>query len=190
MIEIPRKLLALTLIGTLIALAAGCDEDRRVAAVAERAAERQAAQNEEMARVNREVAEGTRRLVEADAQARKELAAAQRQLQEEQAKIGTQRDALETERKEMAQQRRTVSLLAPIITGCAALLAVGLLGAFCWSLLFGLRREDDAHDELSMLLLDEITTPGPKRLGLADLPRSASSLSHQQDTPTHEENNP
>jgi len=84
-----RRLLGLTLSGAVIALAGGCDDDARVAATAERAAERQASQNEEVVRLNREVAEGTRRLVEADAQAREELAAAQRELHKERAEINS-----------------------------------------------------------------------------------------------------
>ena len=167
--ELPRILIGLTLTGVVIALVGGCDDDARVAAVAERAAERQADQNEEVVRLNREVAEGTRRLVEADAKAREELVAAQRDLQTERAEIDSQRDALEEERKQMARQRRTVSLWAPIVTGLAALVAVAMLGAFCWSLLFGLQREDDPHEVLSELLVEELTSPrpvllaGPKR---------------------------
>jgi len=167
--ELPRGLIGLTLIGVVIAPLGGCDDNARVAAVAERAAERQAAQNEEVVRLNREVAVGTRRLVEADARAREELAVAQRELQTERAEINTQRDALEEERKEIARQRRTVSLWAPVVTGLATLVAVAVLAAFCWSLLFGLRREDDPHEVLSELLVDELTSPrpvllaGPKR---------------------------
>ena len=166
MSELRRRLLGLTLSGAVIALVGGCDDDARVAATAERAAERQASQNEEVVRLNREVAEGTRRLVEADAQAREELAAAQRELHKERAEINTHRDALEEERKQMARQRQTVSLWAPVVTGLASLLAITALGVFCWSLLFGLRHEDDPHEALSELLVSELlveepTTPRP-----------------------------
>jgi hypothetical protein len=33
---------------------------------------------------------------------------------------------------------------------------VAVLGAFCWSLLFGLRHEDDPHEALSELLVSEL----------------------------------
>ncbi len=64
----------------------------------------------------------------------------------------------------MARQRRTVSLLAPIITGCAVLLAVTVLGVFCWSLLFGLRREESSHEVLSELLVGELNLLHPTPL--------------------------
>ena len=161
-----RWLLMATAIGAVVALIVGCDENHRVAETAERAAERQAAQNAEVVRLNREVAEGTRRLVEADAEARRELAAAQRQLQEERCEIATQRDALEGERKAMARERRTVSLWAPVVTGLASLLAITTLGVFCWSLLFGLRHESDPHEALSELLVTELTAPRPMCLAV------------------------
>ena len=160
------RLLMATAIGAVVALIVGCDENRRVAETAERAAERQAAQNEEVVRLNREVAEGTRRLVEADAEARQELAVAHRELQSEQAKIATQRDALEEERKAMARERRTVSLWGPVVTGLASLLAITTLGVFCWSLLFGLRHESDPHEALSELLVTELTAPRPMLLSV------------------------
>jgi len=193
-----RRLLGLTLSGAVIALAGGCDDDARVAATAERAAERQAAQNEEVVRLNREVAEGTRRLVEADAQAREELAAAQRELHKERAEINTHRDALEEERKQMARQRQTVSLWAPVVTGLASLVAVAVLGAFCWSLLFGLRHEDDPHEALSELLVSELlieepTTPRPTRPAIqherAEGDRSAT-LPSPDEPITQKETNP
>ena len=158
----PALMILIAMMGGL----AGCDEDEnaRVAEIATQAAERQAKQNEEMARLNREVAEGTKRLIEDGAEARREMAAIQRELQAERGEIGRHRDALEEERKTMARQRRTVSLLAPIITGCAVLLAVSVLGVFCWSLLFGLRREDTSHEVLSELLVDELTLRHPTLL--------------------------
>ena len=176
----PALMILIAMMGGLT----GCDEDEnaRVAKVATQAAERQAKQNEEMARLNREVAEGTKRLIEDGAAARRELTAIQRELQAERVEIGRHRDVLEEERKEMARQRRTVSLLAPIITGCAVLLAVTVLGVFCWSLLFGLRREDSSHEVLSELLVDELNLLHPTLLsGPEHGPNHRSALqSHHQ----------
>ena len=90
----------------------GCDEDERLTRMATEAADRQAAQNQEMSRLNREVAEGTKRLVEANAQTQKELAALQHDLQADQAEIGRQRDLLETERKQVAAARRRDPIIA------------------------------------------------------------------------------
>ena len=170
----PAWMILIAMLGGLV----GCDEDEnaRVAAVAQQAADRQAQQNEEMARLNREVAEGTRRLVEDGAEARRELAAIQRELQAERTEIGRHRDALEEERKTMARQRRTVSLLAPIITGCAVLLTVTVLGVFCWSLLFGLRREERSHEALSELLVDQLNSRHPTLLSGPEDHRSSRSF--------------
>jgi hypothetical protein len=153
-----RRILMLLAVATI--LVTGCEEDgnenSRVAKVAVEAAERQAKQNEEMARVNRETAEGAKRLVEADAQARKEMTEMQHDLQAEQAEIGEQRDQLETERKEIAGQRRTESMLGPILKGCAAAAVCVVVVGYCWSLLFSLRRQDDADQMLGELLVDEL----------------------------------
>jgi hypothetical protein len=148
------------LLAVIMTLVTGCEEggneNSRVAKVATEAAERQGKQNEEMARLNREVAEGTKRLVEADAEARKELTEMQHDLQAEQAEVGEQRDQLETERKEIAGQRRTESMLGPILKGCAAAAVIAVTIGYCWSLLFSLRRQDDADQILGELLVDEL----------------------------------
>ena len=93
--ELLRAVILMILV-ILCSLILGCDENARVARVAEQAAERQARQNDEMARVTRESAEAARRLVEADAQARQEFLAAQQDLQTQQAELGRQRDRLES----------------------------------------------------------------------------------------------
>ena len=166
----------------LLAMAAilvtGCEENgnenSRVAKVAVEAAERQAKQNEEMARLNREVAEGTRRLVEADAEARKELTTMQHDLQSQQAEVGEQRDQLEAERKEIAGQRRTESMLGPILKGCAAAAVCVVTIGYCWSLLFSLKRHDDADQVLGELLVDELLSEKPVLLP----PPGATAIEH------------
>ena len=159
-------------------LVTGCNEDgnenSRVAKVAVEAAERQAEQNREMSRVNRETAEGAKRLVEADAQARKELTEMQHDLQAEQAEVGEQRDQLETERKEIAGQRRTESMLGPILKGCAAAAVIAVTIGYCWSLLFSLRRHDDADQILGELLVDELLSEKPVLLP----PPGATAIEH------------
>jgi hypothetical protein len=72
----------------LAAAVSGCpDEDDWVAQLAVEAANRQAAQNQELAQLNREVAEGTRRLIESEGQSRAEFAKAQRELQQQQSAV-------------------------------------------------------------------------------------------------------
>ena len=171
-----RRIPILLVVATI--LATGCDEDgnenRRVAKVATEAAERQAKQNEEMARLNREVAEGTRRMVEADAEARKEITAMQHDLQSRQAEVGEQRDQLESERKEIAGQRRTESMLGPMLKGCAAAAVIAVTIGYCWSLLFGLKRHDDADQVLGELLVDELLSEKPVLLP----PPGATAIEH------------
>ncbi|MCG8586258.1 MAG: hypothetical protein MI757_16245 [Pirellulales bacterium] len=145
----------------------GCSDGERVAEVATEAAQQQARQNEEMAQLNREVAEVTKRLVEANALAREEIAAMQRDVQTEHARVSQQRDQLETERKEIAAQRRTESMLGPILKGCSvAALAVSTIG-FCWYLLFGLRHHGQTEEVLNELLVEEIVSDRPAILPMA-----------------------
>jgi DNA-binding protein H-NS len=149
---------------TLI-LIAGCQPpptDERLARMAEQSVEQQANQNTEMARLNREVAEGTNRLVEADSQARQELLAAQRDLQRHQEQVGMQRDALESERKVWAGQRRTESVLAPIVSTLGMTLLALLPLVLCWRLLHGLGRTDE--HQIGDLLIQEIVSPEPTLL--------------------------
>ena len=81
---------------------AGCNTDARLVKQAEKASDRQAEQNRQIARQNQEIAQATNQLVAADAQARKEALALQRDLQTEQATLGHQRDVLEEERRQLA----------------------------------------------------------------------------------------
>jgi len=107
--------------GVLAALAsaalAGCGGDsagyRHAADTADKAADRQAQQNTEMAKNNQTVAEGTKRLIEADAEARKEIVAVHKDLQAERATLNEGFSDLETERQQIAQDRRTESILLP-----------------------------------------------------------------------------
>jgi hypothetical protein len=114
-----------------------------------------------MAELNNQVAGGTRRLVEADAQARKEIVGVHRDLQAERSRLDTGWNALEQERREIAGQRRTESLLAPVVqtVGLVALIVV-LLG-FCWYALVAARRSSDSDAELNELLICEVLPDEP-----------------------------
>lgn len=161
----------------LMILITGCEENEQVARVATEAANRQASQNQEMARLNREVAEGTKTLVAADAKARTEIVAAQKELHAQQPEVGHQRDQLEVERKEIVSQRQTELLLAPVLQGLGILLFGGLVIGLCWYLLHGLRNDGEQSQELSELLVMELSTnattslPGP---GIPSPPRLES----------------
>lgn len=111
----------------LIVLMSGCEtESDRIARLATQAADRQAAQNEELTKLNREVAAGTKRLVEQDAAARKELASLQRDIQSERTQLSGGWNDLESQRRQIAKHRRTESAVAAAFRGTAAV-AVALL---------------------------------------------------------------
>ncbi len=148
----------------IIALLCGCDDDARLARMAETAADRQAEQNSEMARLNREVAEGTRRLVEADADSRKDLVALQQELQSEQAMVGHQRDLLESERREIADQRLRESTLAPILEDLGPLLVCTLVLVFCAFLVCGLNSDKGESDAVTEILIEDIVAERPTLL--------------------------
>jgi len=165
----------------------GCNEDARVARIAIESAQRQAEQSREMARAGGQVSEGAKRLVAADAEARKELTAAHRELQAESAKVGRQRDRLEAERREIASQRRTESILGPVIKSGGVLVVCGLVITFCLLLLFGLRRQDGSADVLSELLVEELASDRPVMLPSRQ-PRP--SLEHEDAEPALDQPSP
>jgi hypothetical protein len=140
-------------------LLSGCDE--RATQIAREAADRQAQQNTAMAELNKEVAGGTRRLVEADAKARQEIVGVHRDLQAERSRLDTGWKELELERRQIAGQRRTESLLAPVIQAAAlTALAVVLIG-FCFYVLVANRRSDDTDAQVNELLICELLPDAP-----------------------------
>ena len=159
MFKIRNRFVSLIL---LLALLAGCDEDKRLVEQAREADERQAEQNRQIAHQNHELAEATNRLIEADAKSREELVALERDLQAERAAVGRQRDALEVERKQIAGQRLHESALAEYIGGAVTLLACLLPLVLCWRLLAGWRGggSDEALGELLTVELAS-DTPSP-----------------------------
>jgi len=158
-----RKLPLIVGIG-ILALAPGCDDNARVANVSERAADRQAQQNQEMGR-----------LVQADVNARRETVAAERELQARQASVDNQRDALEAERRQIAEQRRSDSWLSEASAGLGILLFGGLVIAFCWWLVFGLRSADTTDEDLRELLIQELTAEAPEQRLIDPRPKSTAS---------------
>ena len=153
---------------TILATAAlvtvtGCDQDGRVARVAQEAAERQAEQNKELVRLNRETAEGTKRLVGADAETRKELASLQRDLQAAASEVGRQRDVLEADRRELDARRHRDSVVAAAIQSAALVVACVLPLVVAWYLLRSVRDEED-DPVVTEVLISELTTDRPRLL--------------------------
>jgi len=160
------------LLSAIVCLA-GCNEEdryKKAAEVAEKAAERQAEQNAEMATLNREVAEGTRRLVEADAETRKEIVQVHRELQSERTALTKGFDALESERRQLAQERRTESVLIPAIKGAGIALVGAVVLGFCWTLLSGLRNDNASDAELNELLISDLVRDQPLLLNNSSAP--------------------
>jgi hypothetical protein len=141
--------LILVLTGT-----SGCDE--RVVEVAREAADRQAAQNQQMGELQTEVARGTRSLVEANAAARQEMVGVHRDLQAERQQLGTGWNALETQRQQLARQRRTDSLLLPLACAVGGLALVTVLIGFLWQLLANARSSGSIDGELNELLIKQV----------------------------------
>jgi hypothetical protein len=168
-----RKITTLILWILTLMLMTGCS-DERVTQVAREEADRQAQQNTEMAQLNKDVASGTHQLVEADAQARKEIIGVHHELQAERKSLDTGWNELEQERRQIAGQRRTESMLVPVI---GLILAIVLL-AFCWYALVSSHRGDGTESQLNELLIQEIV-PDEATL-LSSSPHSQSLLGHSQ----------
>jgi hypothetical protein len=135
---------------------AGCDEDKRLAKMAQENAQRQAEQNQEMARLNREVAEGSKRLVTANAEANDRLLSTQQ-------KLDDQRTQIDVERHVLADERHRESILGPLISKLGTLLVCALPLVLCWFLLHGLRQGGQEAD-VSELLIEEIVAEQPTLL--------------------------
>jgi len=143
----------------------GChDDSARVADVAHHALQSQAKQSEELARLSGEVVESSQQLVEHDAQARTEIVAAQRDLQAQQSDVSRQRDDLEHERRRVAAQRRSESLLAPILltlgTAFLCLLPIGVAGYALYLSRSGVPEMAD----VGQILIEELVSETPKLL--------------------------
>ena len=157
-------------VAALVVLAiAGCgnSENGRLAEMAERNLERQAAQEARNAELQREVAEGTKLLVEADAMARKEIIGLHRDVQFERTEIGKQRDQLESDRREIAAARNRDPIVSESIK------VVGLILACAVPLLIALqvlrrRDEPDEHTAMAEILLNDLTSETPQLFRIPD----------------------
>jgi len=152
-IRLSRPIAVLLALSAGAVLLPGCDENGRLARQAEKNAQRQAEQNEEMARVNREIAEGSKRLVQANAESTDKLLTQQDSLDHE-------RGQIDGERRSLADERHRESLLGPALTTLGWLLVCSLPLVLCWYLLHGLRHGDE-DAEISRLLVEEIASDRP-----------------------------
>ncbi|MDP6557884.1 MAG: hypothetical protein QGF59_02490 [Pirellulaceae bacterium] len=159
---IKNRLTLLTVIA--IALIGGCNEDERLARMAQDSVQQQRSQNEEMTRLNREVAKGVTRLVESENESRKELTALQRDIQQQHADTGRQRDQLEVERRQLATERYRESLLAPVLPHVVLLVVCALPLVLAWYLLHGWRCESQDDLAIGELLIEELVSEQPRLL--------------------------
>lgn len=143
----------------LILTVMGCDDNARLAEMAERHLDRQAEQNRQMSELHRQVADGSRELVAADAKAREELAALQRDVQTERAETSRQRDELEKERKALAAERRQDPIIAAAITSVGLVLVCLLPLLIGWHLLRA--PTDDADRLIAEVLVEDLVSEHP-----------------------------
>jgi uncharacterized protein YlxW (UPF0749 family) len=132
----------------------GCDD--RVVEVAREAADRQAAQNEQMGDLQKEVAHGTRSLVEADAAARQVIVDVHRDLQAERRQLGTSWNDLEAQRQQVARQRHIESVLVPLLTAMSGVVLVVVLLSFLRQLLASSHTTQSIDAELQNLLVEQV----------------------------------
>ena len=149
MIPTPLRRRALgraTALTVLLTTPIGCSDDARVAEVATAAADRQAAQHEQLARVAEQAADGAKQLVAADAAARRDAVRLHAAIQQERQTLAADWRALETERQRLAAQRRTTSALTAALRGgvVAAIAALALIVA--WFALHAHRGADPPAD--------------------------------------------
>ncbi len=159
----------------ILSLVAGCNTDERIVQLAREAADRQAAQNKEIARQNREIAHTTKSLVEAEGQSRKELVAMQHELQNQLADVAKQRDALEVERRQQAARRLIESMFVPILEWLGVAVVCALVLAYCLALVRGLQTEAKSPPERNELLVMDLASDKPK---LAPLTTQAVSTEY------------
>ena len=157
-----RKQTTILTIGLTVMLI-GCDEDERLARMAQETTQRQAEQNQAMAEVSRESVQASGRLVEAEAKARQELLTMQRELHDQQEEIARRHDRLEEERRQLASQRRWDSLTAAAISNTGLILACLAPLVVCWYLLRAVRDETD-DTVVAEVLVEELASEQPKLL--------------------------
>jgi hypothetical protein len=160
------------LIVLAVIVAAGCDEDERLAGFAERSVQTQQRQNEVIALQSEKVveeshtlAETAKELVAADAQARNEIIAAQQQLHaglhEERVDVDRQRERLEQERQAIAAQRHRDPILAAALHTVGIVIACLLPLALAGYALWQMNQPVDENAELGYLLITDFTSSRP-----------------------------
>ena len=179
----------------------GCEEDERLAEMAQDATQRQAEQNEEMIRLNREVTRSHQRLIEADAESRQEVFQVQHELierdeqgrqqlnalqhdtqsgiQRERSSLDRQHEELDKQRKEIAKQRNRDPIIAAAITSLGVILAclIPIVLAIC--LLRTTHSHEPTDPELAELLLQEMVSDKPVLFG--PLGQGAPRLEHDSE---------
>jgi hypothetical protein len=149
----------------------GCtSSDERAIQIATEGANRQAAQNQEMARLQREVTEGTRELVTSIGQARSEFTELHRDVQKQQAAIAEQFDALESERRAIAASRIREPLLAALITSVSTVLIACLPLALALYVLANQGGNTPDQAVLNDLLIEEFAADRPALLPGSEKP--------------------
>lgn len=164
------RIVFVPIVAALILTVIGCDENARLAEMAERHLDRQAEQNRQMAELHRQVADGSRELVAADAKAREELAALQREVQTERAETGRQRDELERERRSLAAERRQDPIIAAAITSVGLVLACLLPLLLGWHLLRA--PANDADRLIAEVLVEDLVSEHPLLTRASASPRA------------------
>ena len=181
-----RKTMLLLLVAGLATMI-GCEEDERLAEMAQDATRRQAEQNQEMSRLNREVAQSHQRLLEADTESRQEVLQVQRELierdeqgrqqlnalqrdtqtsiQRERSSMDRQHEEMDKERKEITKQRNRDPIIATAITSFGVILACLTPIALAICLLRTTHCHEPTDSELADLLLQEMVSDKPVLFG-------------------------
>jgi hypothetical protein len=140
-----KPLFLFLLLGALLVVLSGCDEDER----------------QKTSHAQAEVAEASRQLVQADAKARGEIVGLQRDLQQGQDDVGRQRDQLENDRRQVADQRNRDPILANAILDVGMILACLLPLILCIVVVHALRDRTQTDATLTEILIEEIASDKP-----------------------------
>ena len=188
-------LLPVLIVVLTILLTSGCDENQRLAKMAEQSSERQAQQNREMAKLNQQVSENAKQIVTADQEARKEVTQLQREIierdsecrselntmqqqvqqasKEERQGLDRQRENIESERRDIADKRHRDPIIATAIMQVGLVLACLLPLIFCVYLMRALRNEGVSEQAVAELLVEELMAAQSPLLGAGNLERPA-----------------
>ena len=172
----PRPIMSVALLPALI-LADGCSgQTQELARLAEEAARRQAAQQEQFLEENRRLAESSRKLVESDAQARQELTEFQSRIQQdiqaERQGVDRQREELDDERRDIEARRHRDPLIAAGLVQAATLI-VACLPIVLLILMLRAACDEPADAAIGELLAQDLTSETPLLLPGPVMPNRA-----------------